>query len=51
MNAYAKAWMIQRRGSYGGNKTNKRCMSVRSWFGPSASLDSFALSVSNSLRL
>src|SRR6266446_2772870 len=43
--------MIQMLGSCGGNKTNKRCMSVRSWFGPSASLDSFVLSASNSLRL
>src|SRR5216684_4666762 len=43
--------MIQMLGSCGGNKTNKRCMSVRPWFGRSASLDSFARSSSNSLRL
>src|SRR5712691_2849311 len=43
--------MIQILGSCGGNKTNKRCMSVRPWFGRSASLDSFARSSSNSLRL
>src|SRR5260370_3901775 len=43
--------MIQMLGSCGGNKTNKRCMSVRPWFGRPASLDSFARSSSNSLRL